>query len=134
MYINVILEIVYPLPAADYTVAEIETGPAKVDMEEQDGEEEEEEGLIGDGIEKPSEYEDEAGEEEEEAAEGRDTEGDVGEGEAEGGDQAEEGPDKVEAPVIVYQPKKRKLINQFNFCERAALTYTNPTRVNRFIN
>lgn len=130
----VISKIVYPLPAADYTVAEVEAGPMKADMDEQDGEEEEEEGQIGDGMEKPSEYEDEAGEEEEEAAEGRETEGDAGEGEGEGGEQAEEGHEKVEAPVIVFQPKKRKLINQFNFCERAALTYTNPTRVNQCIN
>lgn len=40
---------------------------------------------------------------------------------------AEEDEGRVAAP----QPggKKRKLINQFNYCERAALTYNNPSRV-----
>jgi len=34
---------------------------------------------------------------------------------------------KIAAPA--QRPgKKRKLVNQFNFCERAALTYTNPKR------
>lgn len=99
-------------------------------MGDQEGEEEgeEEEGEGGLASERPD-YDDEAGEEEEEA--GEDREGaEADEEPAEAAGQAEdESPDKVEAPVIVHQPKKRKLINQFNFCERAALTYTNPTRV-----
>lgn len=33
------------------------------------------------------------------------------------------------APQSRVGGKPRKLTNQFNFCERAALTYTNPTRV-----
>jgi len=28
--------------------------------------------------------------------------------------------------------KPKKIPNQFNFCERAALTYSNPTRVSKF--
>lgn len=37
----------------------------------------------------------------------------------------------VQQPVATASSsgKKQKLINQFNFCERAALTYNNPSRV-----
>ncbi|XP_055921105.1 dynein intermediate chain 2, ciliary isoform X2 [Eupeodes corollae] len=56
-------------------------------------------------------------------------------GEAEGEVEGEEGGDagdgdapSKEAPGSTGGTKKRKLINQFNFCERAALTFTNPTR------
>lgn len=42
-----------------------------------------------------------------------------------------------EEPVVVAAPvstgSKKKLINQFNFCERAALTYNNPSRVSKYI-
>lgn len=31
--------------------------------------------------------------------------------------------------AVAGSGKKKKLINQFNFCERAALTFTNPARV-----
>lgn len=30
------------------------------------------------------------------------------------------------------RPVQKKLTNQFNFCERAALTYNNPVRVSNF--
>lgn len=35
----------------------------------------------------------------------------------------------VAAPPVKETGKKKKLINQFNFCERAALTFNNPSRV-----
>lgn len=35
----------------------------------------------------------------------------------------------AEAPPPTSGRKKQKLINQFNYCERAALTYNNPSRV-----
>lgn len=41
-----------------------------------------------------------------------------------------------EEPVVaapVSTGSKKKLINQFNFCERAALTYNNPSRVSFFL-
>jgi dynein intermediate chain 1, axonemal len=42
-------------------------------------------------------------------------------------------PEQPEEPEPVVPPAtggpKKKLTNQFNFCERAALTYTNPSRV-----
>ncbi|XP_013163256.1 PREDICTED: dynein intermediate chain 2, ciliary [Papilio xuthus] len=40
----------------------------------------------------------------------------------------EEKPETVEEEVIVVKPRVRKLANQFNFCERAALTYNFPRR------
>ena len=33
----------------------------------------------------------------------------------------------------VEKRKPKKIPNQFNFCERAALTYNNPIRVNKYI-
>lgn len=44
--------------------------------------------------------------------------------------EAEEEPEveEVEEPFIIL-PKTRKLANQFNFCERAALTMNYPSRV-----
>lgn len=51
---------------------------------------------------------------------------DEAEGEGEGQEQEEE----VQAPQEEEAPKK-KLTNQFNFCERAALTIANPSRVSR---
>lgn len=49
-------------------------------------------------------------------------------------DEEGEGEGEAEMKVEVAKPpikggKPRKLTNQFNFCERAALTYNNPTRV-----
>lgn len=35
----------------------------------------------------------------------------------------------VQAAAPPKSKKKAKLINQFNYCERAALTFTNPSRV-----
>jgi dynein intermediate chain 1, axonemal len=60
----------------------------------------------------------------------------IGEG-GEGGEPAEPAevvePEQPEEPEPVAPPAtggpKKKLTNQFNFCERAALTYTNPSRV-----
>ncbi|XP_037903642.1 dynein intermediate chain 2, ciliary isoform X3 [Hermetia illucens] len=54
---------------------------------------------------------------------------DAGEG-GEGTEAGEAGEEEDEGRVAAPQPggKKRKLINQFNYCERAALTYNNPSR------
>ncbi|XP_044263378.1 dynein intermediate chain 2, ciliary [Tribolium madens] len=63
-------------------------------------------------------------EEETEAEEG---EGDAeGEGEGEGEGESVRPDDEDEKPQTSGKPKK--LTNQFNFCERAALTYNNPMR------
>lgn len=48
------------------------------------------------------------------------------EGEADG--EAQEQEEEVQAAPEEEAPKK-KLTNQFNFCERAALTIANPSRV-----
>ncbi|XP_041984626.1 dynein intermediate chain 2, ciliary [Aricia agestis] len=47
--------------------------------------------------------------------------------EAEPEEKEEELPD-VDEENIVIKPRVKKLANQFNFCERAALTYNNPSR------
>lgn len=59
------------------------------------------------------------GEEEEEKVEAE-------EGEAEGDEAAVKGDEEEEEPL---KKGAKKLTNQFNFCERAALTYNLPTRV-----
>lgn len=33
--------------------------------------------------------------------------------------------------LLEIKPRVKKLANQFNFCERAALTYNNPRRVSK---
>lgn len=40
-----------------------------------------------------------------------------------------EAPEAVEPEEEMSTVPKKKLTNQFNFCERAALTYSNPSRV-----
>lgn len=41
-----------------------------------------------------------------------------------------EGPDEeIVEEVLDIKPRVKKLANQFNFCERAALTYVFPKRV-----
>lgn len=37
-----------------------------------------------------------------------------------------------EDDILDIKPKVKKLANQFNFCERAALTYVYPRRVTMF--
>ncbi|XP_055838399.1 dynein intermediate chain 2, ciliary [Episyrphus balteatus] len=80
----------------------------------------------GGGDEEPAveETEDEGGEGEEVIGEG--------EGEVEGEEAGDAGDGDAVAKEVPGSAgggtKKRKLINQFNFCERAALTFTNPTR------
>ncbi|CAG4946849.1 unnamed protein product [Colias eurytheme] len=49
----------------------------------------------------------------------------------EGGEEAapeEKGEEPLIEEVITIKPRVKKLANQFNFCERAALTYNNPRR------
>lgn len=64
--------------------------------------------------------------EEEEKLEAEEGEGEVEVGvEGEGDEMTIRGDDEDEAP----RRGAKKLTNQFNFCERAALTYNLPTRV-----
>ncbi|EDV35959.1 uncharacterized protein Dana_GF12212 [Drosophila ananassae] len=114
-------EIGYPLPMPNYTVVEqreVEPG----DGEEGEGEDEDDGGGKS--------QKDDAGEEEEveeeDDEEGKGTEGDEGEGEGEQHRDDEETAGGARA--VAVPSKKRKLINQFNYCERAALTTTNPKR------
>ncbi|XP_037941712.1 dynein intermediate chain 2, ciliary [Teleopsis dalmanni] len=72
--------------------------------------------------------EDEEGDGEKEAEDG-------GEGEAEDGAEGEEGQEQApeetepaEVQAAQLQESKKKLINQFNYCERGALTHNNSTR------
>lgn len=68
---------------------------------------------------------------EEEEAEGDQGEEEAGDG-SEGGGEGEAGEieeESKEVAVAVPGGPKKKLTNQFNFCERAALTYNNPSRV-----
>ncbi len=55
-----------------------------------------------------------------------DGEGSDGGGEGDAGDADD---DAQELAVGAVGGPKKKLTNQFNFCERAALTYNNPSRV-----
>lgn len=41
-------------------------------------------------------------------------------------------PDDAFDELLDIKPRIKKLANQFNFCERAALTYNNPRRVSEF--
>lgn len=53
--------------------------------------------------------------------------------EAEGEGEETEGEIKVAAKPQAKGGRPRKLTNQFNFSERAALTYNNPTRVRKLL-
>lgn len=73
-----------------------------------------------------------------EVEEGLEGEEEVEGGEGEGADLGEEGEGDDEEKLDTMQEKggysprpgkAKKLTNQFNFCERAALTYNNPDRV-----
>lgn len=103
------------MPAPRYSLPEIEIPPKSEGGTE---------GEVAEGEEGTEEAEPAEGEEEvvEEEEEGREEveEGDVAEKEAE---------EVTETVVAPTSGKKRKLINQFNFCERAALTFCNPKRV-----
>lgn len=92
-----------------------------------EGEEEEEEGEGEAGrtsIEKPLEGEDKEEEEDEDEEEEAGEEGEGAHGDEEGAAVDEEG-----GAAPAQSSRKKKLVNQFNFCERATLTYMNPTRV-----
>ncbi|XP_037895321.1 dynein intermediate chain 1, axonemal [Glossina fuscipes] len=112
-------EIGYPLPTSAPRPSEIDIlraqKAAALDGEEAE-EAEGEEGEPGQKDERGPEEAEEEGEEEEVM--------DEGEGERTG-----EGEEVTDTPAAMpVASRKRKLINQFNFCERAALTYTNPKR------
>ncbi|XP_075214914.1 dynein intermediate chain 2, ciliary [Lycorma delicatula] len=104
-------EALLQLEAENMEGDEVESGGAKLvrDDGEEEGDENEEEGE-GEG-------EGEGEEEVEVAAEGEDE---------------QEGEEKIDTKVSKTGPpprrKAKKLTNQFNFCERAALTYNNPYR------
>lgn len=89
-------------------VAGDEEGVSTTDEPKEDGEDKKDE-------------DDEADEKKEEKLEHDEDEEGEGEGEAEMKTELSKPPAKGGRP--------RKLTNQFNFCERAALTYNNPTRV-----
>ncbi|XP_036332518.1 dynein intermediate chain 2, ciliary [Rhagoletis pomonella] len=119
-------EIGYPLP----TTADAFANEEEMQQPPPKGEEdEEEEGEEKAGTQPTKEVEEEMGDEEAEA------EGEEEEAVEEGGAEAEaatadDGGGPAEAPATAPAPggRKRKLLNQFNFCERSALTYTNPRR------
>lgn len=96
------------IPSMDTAMAALEEGIEGEEDEEQEGDEEEErEGDEGEGGEREGE----------------------GERVAEGDEVS-----RMDAEDTVSRGaggKPKKLTNQFNFCERAALTYNNPTRVHR---
>lgn len=101
------------LQSSENIIEEVEEFATPEVLQEEDNQEkdeepkdEDEEGIEKKEDEKPEHEEEEEGE---------------GEGEVE---------TNVEAPKPAAKGgKPRKLTNQFNFCERAALTYNNPTRV-----
>lgn len=97
-------------------VAVAEEEPEGIAEEEEEGGEEQEE-------EKKSDSEEEAPKEEPEKPEEDE------EGEAKPTEEAEA---KAEPEEAAAPSKPKKLTNQFNYCERAALTYNLPTRVRKF--
>lgn len=119
-------EIGYPLPMPNYSV--VEQRETVMEGEEEGEGEEDEKSDVGSKHGHIAAEEEEAEEEEDE--EGKATEGEAAtETEAAGEDEEQGGVQQaVSAPG-----KKRKLINQFNYCERATLTYVNPKRVSRTI-
>ncbi|XP_030555011.1 dynein intermediate chain 2, ciliary [Drosophila novamexicana] len=114
-------EIGYPLPMPNYSV--VEQRETVMEGEEEGEGEEDEKSDVGSKHGHIAAEEEEAEEEEDE--EGKATEGEAAtETEAAGEDEEQGGVQQaVSAPG-----KKRKLINQFNYCERATLTYVNPKR------
>jgi len=121
-------EIGYPLPMPNYSVVEQrETILDGEDEGEGEGEEDEKSEVGG----KQSTADDEEAEEEEDE-EGKQTEGDQGGTETEPGADDEDGGGGGAQKPAAAPGKKRKLINQFNYCERATLTYVNPKRVSKY--
>ncbi|XP_053964921.1 dynein intermediate chain 2, ciliary [Anastrepha ludens] len=116
-------EIGYPLPAltGSFIEAEEVQKPPKGEEDEEDEGEEKAEAKAAKDMEEELPEEEVEGEEEEVVEEGA-TEGEAA--------AAEDGGDVAEAATAAPAPggRKRKLLNQFNFCERSALTYTNPRR------
>lgn len=110
-------EIGYPLPMPNYAVVEQRETLADGEEEGEGEDDERDEMAAGKGSAHAGEGEGEEGEEEEDE-EGKATEG---------GTETEQADDG--GVVMPTSNKKRKLINQFNYCERATLTYTNPKRV-----
>lgn len=114
-------EIGYPLPMPNYAVVE-QRETVMEGEEEGEGEDDEKDDA---GAKPAADAGEEEEAEEEEDEEGK-TEGEQAtEGEAAGEDDEQTGA----RPVVPASGKKKKLINQFNYCERATLTYVNPRRV-----
>lgn len=106
-------------------MAEVGLAPSKEteEADEGEGEEADETASQKELLERDAEeVDDEIGDEEDED---KDEDGEATE--AEPPTEGEEVVDYHAATPLA--PKKRKLINQFNFCERASLTYTYPKRV-----
>ncbi|XP_064543240.1 dynein intermediate chain 2, ciliary [Drosophila montana] len=116
-------EIGYPLPMPNYSVVE-QRETVLEGEEEGEGEGEEDEKSEMGSKRGPAAGEEEEAEEEEDE-EGKATEGEAATETEGGGDEEEQGGVQQAAAA---PGKKRKLINQFNYCERATLTYTNPKR------
>lgn len=112
-------EIGYPLPMPNYAVVEQRETLADGEEEGEGEDDERDEMAGGKGSAHAGEGEGEEGEEEEDE-EGKGTEG---------GTETEPADDGAGAVAMPASSKKRKLINQFNYCERATLTYVNPKRV-----
>ncbi|XP_004444527.1 dynein intermediate chain 2, ciliary [Drosophila pseudoobscura] len=119
-------EIGYPLPMPHYSLVEQRDTSAGDGEGEGENDDADDDDDAKSGPEKDAEEEEgEEGEEEEEAKTGEGADEGVEEAEARAEDEETAG---AQPAAATASGKKRKLINQFNYCERAALTYTNPTR------
>ncbi|ALC41273.1 CG9313 [Drosophila busckii] len=118
-------EIGYPLPMPNYSV--VEQRETIIDGEEEGEGETDEDKPDADGKQSPGPGGGGGGGDEEEVEEEEEDEGKGTEGGAE-----QETRDDEDGGGAIAIPgggsKKRKLINQFNYCERATLTYVNPKR------
>uniref|UniRef100_W8AIE2 Dynein intermediate chain 2, ciliary n=2 Tax=Ceratitis capitata TaxID=7213 RepID=W8AIE2_CERCA len=117
-------EIGYPLPTLTGSFIEVEEDRASRITK---GPDEDEEGEEKAAAQAAKEGEDEVGEEELEGEEEEVVEEGAAEAEAAA---VEDAGEAAGAPATAPATggRKRKLLNQFNFCERSALTYTNPRR------
>ncbi|XP_030376775.1 dynein intermediate chain 1, axonemal [Scaptodrosophila lebanonensis] len=117
-------EIGVPLPMPNYSAVE-----AQEPVVEGDGEgdgESDDENKSDAGDDKQGDEGETEGDDQEEEGKAADGEQEAEEGDGEAAVEDEEPADQKKA--VVSQGKKRKLINQFNYCERAALTFSYPKR------
>ncbi|EDW79816.1 uncharacterized protein Dwil_GK17990 [Drosophila willistoni] len=114
-------DVAYPLPMPNYSLVEQRDAELGEGEEGEEGEADDEDKMED----KALGGEEEEGEEEEDEAGGKSGVDGEEDGEAAGPDDDE--PSEAQ-PAAATTSKKRKLINQFNYCERAALTFTYPKR------